>query len=124
MQILPETEYNNIEYKLHINKLDYNKIQHYITQLNYRLFIGQGICFYYLGVNDLGTFVGMDYNNCFRTFLNFKTILDYNFKYLKKNIKISKIKIIYLNLTNSYILLLEIKSLDETYENSNILAIY
>ncbi len=123
MQISPETEFDNIEYKLHINKLDNNKIQHYITQLNYRLYIGQGICYYYIGVNDWGTLTGMDYNNCFKSYINFNKILEYNLKHLQKIIKISRFKIIYL-LTDKYVLLLEIKSMDEIYQNSNILAIF
>lgn len=126
MKLSPESEYDNHEYKLHINNLDKNKIEHYITQLNYRLYIGNGICFYYLGVTDWGDCVGMSYDNVLKSYNNLTIIVNLLNKKLNTDARIIAFKLLHIdNLKNytSYTLKIKIKSLDDKYDNSNILTI-
>lgn len=51
----PENDDGNIEYKREILNFEKNKDK-YLTQIIYRLNEGKGIAYYYLGVNDNGTF--------------------------------------------------------------------
>ena len=71
MNFEKESEYDNREYKQHINYLDKEKLEHYTTQLNYRLLIGSGKCYFYLGISDWGDFNGLSFHNCLKSFKNF-----------------------------------------------------
>ncbi len=123
MKLSQESEYDNHEYKLHINKIDKNKIEHYITQINYRLYNGRGTCYYYLGVTDWGECVGMTYDNTLKSFINLNSIIEsLNLKQVTKT-KIISFKIINVDNFNNYTLKIKIVSLDEKYDNSSILTI-
>ncbi len=50
-----EIEEGNIEYKRFFENITINKLYHLISQMNWRINEGNGVCHYYLGVCDNGT---------------------------------------------------------------------
>lgn len=54
-----ESETDCIEYKENIIKMYKDKFEHYITQMNSRLFFGKGKCKYIIGVKDDGSIKGL-----------------------------------------------------------------
>lgn len=68
----PEIEEGNIEYKRYIKNYDKSNRHFYslTTQLNWRLHEGNGICYYYIGVEDNGDIYGIndeEYNVSIKT---------------------------------------------------------
>ena len=51
----PEKDYGNIEYKRYFKNININRLNELTTQMNFRLNEGEGICYYYIGVNDDGS---------------------------------------------------------------------
>lgn len=51
----PEKYYGNIEYKRYFKNININRFNELTTQMNFRLNEGEGICYYYIGVNDDGS---------------------------------------------------------------------
>ena len=51
----PEIEEGNKEYKCYFNNIKKDRFIELSTQMNWRLNEGNGICYYYIGVNDDGT---------------------------------------------------------------------
>ena len=50
----------NIEYKEYFSpKITNNRIEHLATQMKWRMSEGDGVCYYYIGVKDNGTIVGL-----------------------------------------------------------------
>jgi GTPase len=60
MKFCAESESDNFEYKEHIIFIENKRFDHYITQINYRLLIGNGVCRYLIGVGDDGTVGGLN----------------------------------------------------------------
>lgn len=54
-----EKDTGNVEYKLYLTERDENRIEHLLTQMNYRLYEGNGECIYVIGITDCGTPVGL-----------------------------------------------------------------
>ena len=54
-----EIEEGNVEYKRTVSNIPPNKYHRLLTQMEWRLSEGGGVCVYYLGVDDDGTFVGL-----------------------------------------------------------------
>ena len=60
MNIFPKEDfYGNIEYKRYFYLKNHYRFQKYTTQLNYRLYEGNGKAIYIIGVEDDGTIVGL-----------------------------------------------------------------
>jgi len=56
----PEVEEGNKEYKRHLINLSDERYQKLISQMKWRLREGDGIAYYYIGVNDDGTIYNLD----------------------------------------------------------------
>ena len=54
-----ENDEGNIEYKCIFNIKSKDRLDRYITQLNYRINEGQGEAIYLIGVSDLGQVIGL-----------------------------------------------------------------
>ena len=117
----PESENDNIEYKKNINNISNKKIEHYTTQINYRLINGSGICYLYLGIEDWGEASGLHKTEILQSFSNLIKIID-KLNYLKLNISFNKIKIIYNKKSNLFYMLIKLFSNNERYI-SNILNV-
>ena len=59
MNIIPEKEEGNIEYKLHILNKTNERLEELSTQMSYRIEEGNGQCIYILGIKDNGEPVGI-----------------------------------------------------------------
>ena len=86
IKLKPEVEWGNIEYKRFFKDMNKRKLFSLTAQMNWRLEEGDGICYYYIGVNDDGSI-----HNISETEFNF------SLKILKKmalecNSKISDVK--------------------------------
>ncbi|TKR70107.1 hypothetical protein L596_022171 [Steinernema carpocapsae] len=55
----PENDLGNVEYKARLVNISANRLQHLITQLNWRLREGQGEAIYVIGVEDDGAMKGL-----------------------------------------------------------------
>ena len=51
----PEIESGNIEYKRFLKNVNKKRLFELVTQLNWRLNEGDGVCYYYIGVDDDGS---------------------------------------------------------------------
>jgi elongation factor 1-alpha len=91
----PENDYGYIEYKQQLCNLTEDRLKHLINQMKFRLFEGNNMTIYIIGVHDDGTFIGLDdekYNEsidnlrrmCKVLGANMKSIC--NIKYDNKNI--------------------------------------
>ena len=54
IKLKPEVEWGNIEYKRFFKDMNKKKFFSLTAQMNWRLDEGNGICYYYIGVNDNG----------------------------------------------------------------------
>ena len=54
-----ECENDSIEYKENILCMNKNKFERYLTQMNNRLFFGNGKCYYFIGLADNGDIIGL-----------------------------------------------------------------
>ena len=82
----PEVEWGNKEYKRFFKDMNKRKLFSLTAQMNWRLDEGEGICYYYIGVNDNGSIHNIS-----------ECEFDFSLKILKKmalecNAKISDIK--------------------------------
>lgn len=76
MQLSPEMEYGNIEYKWKLyfsNDRDFEKRK---TQMAFRVEEGDGIAFYFIGVMDDGLSVGLPYNELLASEMNLIRLAD------------------------------------------------
>ena len=55
-----EDDYNNVEYKIHIKRLNKYSIHHHLAQIQYRVTEGYGIAYYLIGIRDNGEVVGLN----------------------------------------------------------------
>ena len=55
IKLKPEVEWGNIEYKRFFKDMNKRKLFSLTAQMNWRLEEGDGICYYYIGVNDDGS---------------------------------------------------------------------
>lgn len=115
----PESEYDNVEYKKNINLLNKKKIQHYATQINYRLINGNGNCYLYLGIEDWGEVCGLNNEEILQSFKNLITIIN-SLNYFQLNIYLSKIKIIYWKKKDLFYMLIRLYSNHERFINNII----
>ena len=79
-----ELDTGNLEYKLNMDNMTYEKFQRYSTQLKYRVLEGNGNAIYIIGITDNGNVVGLNnykktiniFNNiCLNVKCNIKLIL-------------------------------------------------
>ena len=73
--LYPENDFGNIEYKRKIININTDRFEELKTQMLFRLNEGNGICYYYLGINDDGTLYNMNNKEKNETFKNFKNIV-------------------------------------------------
>ena len=69
-----EDDEGNTEYKLHLCSLDSVKLESRATQMRFRINEGNGESFYYLGVSDDGTVVGIDESSYIESIDNLRKI--------------------------------------------------
>ena len=112
-----ESEYDNIEYKKNINYINEKKIQHYATQINYRLINGNGICYLYIGIEDSGKISGLNKEETLISFNNLIKII-YNLNYFNLNIYFKKIKIIYNKKKDFFYILIKLYSNHNRFKNN------
>lgn len=62
IKLEPEVEWGNIEYKRLFKEVSKNKFYSFTAQMNWRLDEGDGICYYYIGVNDDGSIQNITVN--------------------------------------------------------------
>jgi GTPase len=55
MALLQESDDGNTEYKRHLHAIKGIKLEKLMSQMQFRMREGNGVCIYYLGVNDDGT---------------------------------------------------------------------
>jgi elongation factor 1-alpha len=90
-KLCPENDDGNIEYKRYLINLDDNKLEHLATQMNWRLYEGDNLATYYLGVDDDGTPYNLSNREKKETLENFMKLLDKtnseitNFETIKNN---------------------------------------
>ena len=104
-----ESEYDNIEYKEHILNLDKDKLEHHITQMNNRLYLGQGVCQYIIGISDNGDIIGLQYKQILISLNNLLLISS------ELKINCENIHIIYFKPFNNYIIIIKFKSENNKY---------
>ena len=85
-----ENDYGDTEYKLKLIDISSDKKFKLASQMKYRIDQGNGISYYIIGVNDLGTLVGISIKEFIETWHNLYDIsknLEYDFKLysIKKN---------------------------------------
>ena len=89
MKFNPEIESGNIEYKLKIIPKDNDRLEELSSQLKWRLFEGNGIAKYYIGIGDDGKIIGIN-NNDYQLSINnlnkMCKIIDVNIKNIIDNI--------------------------------------
>lgn len=116
---LPESEFDNVEYKKNINLINYKKLKHYGTQINYRLINGNGICYLYLGIEDSGKISGLTKQEVLISFDNIINIIN-DLNYSNLEIHFKKIKIIYNKKKDFFYLLIKIYSSHDRFKNNII----
>lgn len=57
--LAPEPFYGSVEYKLTLLEATDRKLQHYASQMRWRISESESRAVYYIGVNDNGTRIGM-----------------------------------------------------------------
>lgn len=87
----PESDFGNIEYKIHIIDLDVNKFNRLATQMKWRISEGKGACCYYIGFTDDGNARGISHTCMKKSVKNLTSISNYlkyahEIVYLKKGI--------------------------------------
>ena len=105
-----ERENNCIEYKESITKMNKEKFERYVTQMNSRLFFGKGKCYYLIGVKDNGHIKGMKSWEVVVSLFQLLSIISQLEKVYCKNIKIILFKQI-----KSYIMIVDIHSNNSKY---------
>lgn len=70
----PENDDGNTEYKLRLTDLDDDKVNKRATQMKYRINEGMGEAFYYIGVCDDGTILGINEEQYKESCLNLQKI--------------------------------------------------
>lgn len=60
--LLPEKEEGNVEFKYKLVRVNEDRLEHLVTQMNYRLTEGNGKAFYFVGVEDNGVAKGLPDN--------------------------------------------------------------
>ena len=78
IELLPEIEEGNIEYKRHLINLDVNRIEQLSTQMKWRLAEGNNEAIYYLGVDDNGSPYNLLDDEIKETLNNFTILLEKN----------------------------------------------
>jgi len=73
-----EKDYGNIEYKKLLTNLDNDTINKRITQMKYRLYEGMGEAFYFIGVSDDGSIIGITEDEYKETVTNLELIANKN----------------------------------------------
>jgi GTPase len=112
-----EIEDGNIEYKRYLVNIDNERLNHLITQMNWRLNEGNNIATYYIGIDDDGSPYNMNSKEMKETMNNFKKMVNSNDAYIidktkiftnsfkitiKRNtVKYKEIRIVLLGPTNS-----------------------
>tara|TARA_B110000208_G_scaffold182851_1_gene234989 strand:- start:452 stop:1951 length:1500 start_codon:yes stop_codon:yes gene_type:complete len=81
-----EVEEGNIEYKRDLLKIDNERKIHMSSQMKWRIAEGNGKAYYYIGINDDGSFYGLKYKE-----------LNLSIKILKEITKIINVKIVNIN---------------------------
>lgn len=89
IKLPPENDVGNIEYKIHVIKLNSKRFNKFVTQMNWRMYEGNGICFYHIGIPDDGTPRGISYQYMKESLQNIESVcnylkFDYDLLYLKK----------------------------------------
>lgn len=84
----PEQEEGNIEYKRLISN-DNNRLQSLASQMNWRLIEGNGLCYYYIGIEDDGTISKLNKKSLYTSLKNLKKITDIINSKIKKVDKLS-----------------------------------
>lgn len=107
----PEKYFGNIEYKRKITNKNSFRIEELITQMNFRLNEGNGIAYYYIGVDDDGSIYNIT-----------KDELEESFNNLKIMVKSLKSKIISIDKSNKY-LKVKIKKIERKHKNIIILLL-
>lgn len=106
LKLEPEVEWGNIEYKRFFKDINKRKIYSLSAQMNWRLDEGNGVCYYYIGVNDNGSIHNISENEfafslkvlkkmaleCNAKVSNFKFENNYYIVTIKKNWMIQKLK--------------------------------
>lgn len=78
MELSPEIDDGNVEYKRYLINLDDNRLEQLSTQMKWRLAEGNNEAIYYLGVDDDGTPFNLSEDHKKETLNNFTTILEKN----------------------------------------------
>ena len=119
IKLKPEVEWGNIEYKRFFKDMSKRKMFSLTAQMNWRLEEGDGVCFYYIGVNDDGSIHNIskeEFNfslkilekmvlQCSAKVSDIKFINNYYIVTIKKNWVIQKLKeyrILLVGDTNTY----------------------
>lgn len=119
IELQPEVEWGNKEYKRYFKDMNKRKLYSLTAQMNWRLDEGDGICYYYIGVNDDGSIHNItteDFNrslniinkmviDCNAKVSNVNNIDNYYIVTIKKNWVIQKLKehrILLIGDTNTY----------------------
>ena len=76
LSLEPENDDGNTEYKLRLTDLDDEKISKRATQLKFRVNEGSGEAFYYIGVQDDGTLLGINEEQYQESCLNLNKIAE------------------------------------------------
>lgn len=76
MELYPEQEEGNIEYKLKLVKLSEERLEELATQMKYRLIEGGGEAFYEIGVSNDGQLIGLSDEELRTTLENLKLIAE------------------------------------------------
>ena len=119
LKLEPEVEWGNIEYKRFFKDMSKRKMFSLTAQMNWRLEEGDGVCYYYIGVNDDGNIHNIseyefEYSlkilekmasECSAKISNTKSLNNYYIVEIKKNWVIQKLKeyrILLVGDTNTY----------------------
>lgn len=105
-KLAKENDYGNIEYKREILNLKRLKYK-YSTQMIYRLNEGKGIAYYYLGVNDDGSFYDWDKETkkkSLQNLIEIVNLLDANIVYVIEFNSGYKVKIRSIEYKNDFII--------------------
>jgi GTPase len=75
IKLEPESYYGNVEYKRNIITMCKERIYQLTTQLLFRLNEGDGVCYYYLGVDDDGTIYNISEDELNKSIDNLKMMV-------------------------------------------------
>ena len=98
-----EIEEGNIEYKRDLLNVDEERKKHLASQMKWRVSEGNGEAIYYIGINDNGSFYGLNYNE-----------INISIKILKEITNIINVKINNINknkINNKYYAIINIKNI-------------